>query len=61
MYIDVAKKVTLTGSWAEYTYSFTVTDAMLENGIDFSALLWAADNVPVEYYAVKGITLTKVS
>ena len=60
-YIDAAKKVTLTGSWAEYTYSFTVTEAMLENGIDFSALLWAADNVPVEYYAVKGITLTKVS
>ncbi len=54
-------KYTLTGDWAEYTKTFTVTEDMVKNGIGFCVYITGYDNVPVEYYAVKDMVVTKVS
>jgi hypothetical protein len=58
-YTTVQKTYTLTSSWTEYTVTLDVTDAMIENGIDFSALVSGTNNVAVSYYAVKDIKVTK--
>ena len=60
-YVNSQKTVTLTDSWVEYTYSFEITDAMIANGIDFATYILGVDNIPVEYYAVKDMTVTKIS
>ena len=55
------KSYTLTDSWQEYTLEFTVTSDMIANGIGFAAYIAAYNNVLVEYYAVKDMTVTKIS
>ncbi len=60
-FITTQKNVTLTGDWEEYTYSFTVTDAMIKNGIDFATFISGINGIPVEYYAVKDMIVTKAS
>ena len=60
-YYTTQKNVTLTGDWVEYTYSFEITDAMIASGIDFATFISGINNIPVEYYAVKDMTVTKVS
>ena len=54
-------RYTLTGDWTEYTKTFTVTEDMVKNGIGFSIYITGYNNVPVEYYAVKDMVVTKVS
>ena len=61
-YTKNEKAFTLTADWTEYTYEFTVTEDMLKNGISFGAVgIAASGNVPVQYYAVKDMTVTKIS
>ena len=60
-YYTTQKNVTLTGDWVEYTYSFEITDAMIASGIDFATFISGINNIPVEYYAVKDMTVTIVS
>ena len=60
-YYTKSQDYTLTDSWQEYTLEFTVTSDMIANGIGFAAYIAAYNNVLVEYYAVKDMTVTKIS
>ncbi len=62
LYESYAKKeATLTANWVEYTLEVTVTENMVKNGVGYTIYAAGYNNVPVQYYAVKDMTVTKIS
>ncbi len=46
-------KYTLTGNWVEYSYTFEVTEEMLQDARGFTFYATATGSVPVDHYEVK--------
>ena len=59
---DKRTNITLTGDWVEYTYEVTVTQSMIDNAITFGNVGFVATGaVPVQYFAIKDMAVTKIS
>ncbi len=62
LYTDKRSEITLTGEWTEYTYEVTVTQDMIDNAVTFGNVGFVATgSIPVEYFAIKDMSVTKIS